>query len=184
MTVERKKIEGEIDRGDLEQIVNFWNPELCRRQMAERFRKGASLWVIKHDGRLAGYGWTLKGNTIEPHYFRLAQNDVHFFDFQVFPEYRGRGMNPILVTHILSEVAAECGGRAFIEAAEWNHAQLASLRKTSFNRLGRATKFTIFGRTIVCWDESERKACGQEIELKKVPIVTGTKGSKVPDLRL
>jgi len=184
MTVERKKSEGEIDSGDLEQIVNFWHPELCRRQVTERFGKGASLWVIKHDGRLAGYGWTLKGNTIEPHYFRLAQNDVHLFDFQVFPEYRGRGMNPILVTRILSELAAECGGRAFIEAAEWNHAQLASLRKTSFNRLGQATKFTILGHAVVLWDESERKACEQKIQLKKFPIVSATKGSKVQDLKL
>ncbi len=34
--------------------------------------KGALLWLIKSEDGLAGYGWTLQGRTIEPHYFPLA----------------------------------------------------------------------------------------------------------------
>lgn len=121
---------------------------------------------------------------MEPHYFRLGREDVHLFDFYVFPPYRGQGLNPLLLTNILHNLTTECAGRAFIEAAEWNHAQLASLRKTSFHRLGQASKFTIFRRTIVCWDESETAKQEPEGELKSIPIAaSGRKGSGVPDLR-
>jgi GNAT superfamily N-acetyltransferase len=134
-------------------MTSFWNPKLAQKNMKERFRKGASLWLIKSHDRLAGYGWTLKGGTIEPHYFPVGQDDVHLFDFYVFPQYRGQGMNPLLVGEILRSLAREGAGRAFIEAAEWNQPQLSSLSKTPFRCLGWATKLTIFGRTVVRWSK-------------------------------
>ena len=152
VTIERKRSKTELSGQDLQQIVNRWNPKLACRNIDERFGQGASLWLIKSKDELAGYGWTLKGHTIEPHYFLFGQNDVHLFDFYVLPQYRGQGMNPVLVTHILRNMAAEVGGRAFIEAAEWNRQQLSSLEKTPFRRLGRARKLTMFRHTIVCWD--------------------------------
>ena len=72
------------------------------------------MWLIKSAGKLAGFGWTLQGDTIEPHYFPLAQDDVHLFDFHVFPQYRGQGLNPFLVNYILHSLASESSGRAFI----------------------------------------------------------------------
>lgn len=150
--LERKRNETEICQPDLQEFINFWNPKLAHQEMKNRFRLGASLWMLKVDGQLAGYGWTLRGRSIEPHFFGLGTNDVHLFDYYVAPSYRGKGLNPLLVRHILRELARECGGRAFIEVAEWNHAQLSSLRKTPFRRLGRAQKLTIGSRTIVQWD--------------------------------
>jgi ribosomal protein S18 acetylase RimI-like enzyme len=155
LKVERKTSSAELSPEDLEAMTSFWNPKLAYRNMGERFDKGASLWLIKSEGKLAGYGWTLRGRTIEPHYFPPEEGDVHLFDFHVFPQYRGWGMNPFLVTHILRSLATEGAGRALIEAAEWNQAQLSSLSKTPFRFLGRARKLTIFGRTIVCWTEKE-----------------------------
>jgi ribosomal protein S18 acetylase RimI-like enzyme len=122
--------------------------------MTERFGLGASLWLIKSHDKLAGYGWTLEGRTVEPHFFSLGHRDVHLFDFHVFPQYRGQGMNPTLVTSILRALTAEGAGRAFIEAAEWNQAQLSSLTKTPFRRLGMARKSTLFSRTLVLWDKN------------------------------
>ena len=72
----------------------------------------------------------------------------------MFPQFRGQGMNPLLVTFILGTMATEGAGRAFIEAAEWNEAQLSSLAKTPFHRLGMARKTTILGRTLVMWDKN------------------------------
>jgi ribosomal protein S18 acetylase RimI-like enzyme len=155
LKVERKSSSAELCPEDLEALTSFWNPKLAQRNMKERFGKGASLWLIKSDGKLAGYGWTLSGSTVEPHYFPLGRDDVHLFDFHVFPQYRGRSMNPLLVTRILESLATEGAGRALIEAAEWNHAQLSSLAKTPFRCLGRARKLTIFSRTVVCWARNE-----------------------------
>lgn len=151
LKVERKASEAEISPQDLQQITSLWNPKLAQRNMQERFGLGASLWLIKFEDQLAGYGWTLQGRTVEPHYFRLGPDDVHLFDFHVFPQYRGRGLNPLLVTQILHTLSGECRGRAFIEAAEWNQAQLASLRRTPFRLLGSARKLTLFRHTMVFW---------------------------------
>jgi ribosomal protein S18 acetylase RimI-like enzyme len=151
LKVERKRDQAELGSQDLHDLTDFWNPKLARRRIKERFELGASLWLIKSEGRLAGFGWTLQGHSIEPYYLLLSPDDVHFFDFHVFPEYRGRGLNPLLVGDILRRLASECAGRAFIEAAEWNQPQLASLRRTPFHYLGSARKFTLLRRTVVSW---------------------------------
>jgi ribosomal protein S18 acetylase RimI-like enzyme len=169
LEVQRKRASGELMLEEFHEIINVWNPGLAQRNIKERFDLGASLWLIKFENRLAGYGWTLQGRTVEPHYFRLGPDDVHFFDFHVFPQYRGRGLNPFLVSYILRRLAAECKGRAFIEAAEWNQAQLVSLQRTPFHRLGSAVKFTIFRRAFVCWARDE--PAEQEHKLKDMPYV-------------
>ena len=153
--VDRHSDQTGISPADLQAIVTVWNPAQTRRNMKERFELGASLWLIKSEDHLAGYGWTLQGRTVEPHYFPLGPGDIHLFDFHVFPQYRGRGVNPFLVNYILRNLAAESQSRAFIEAAEWNQAQLVSLRRTPFQRLGSARKLTLFRYTMVFWGRNE-----------------------------
>jgi len=111
--VERKRSKAEVDPQDLQRMTSFWNPKLAERNVEERMGLGASLWLIKSEGRLAGYGWTLQGGTVESHYFSLGAHDVHFFDFHVFPEFRGKGLNPLLVNQILHSLAAEHRGRVY-----------------------------------------------------------------------
>ena len=158
LNVEQRRTEVELGTQDFSQIVNLWNPTISRRQIPERFRQGASLWLVKAQGKLAGFGWTITSRTIEPHYLPLGENDVHLFDFFVLPEYRGRGINPSLVNYMLRSLAGEGASRAFIEAAEWNHAQLSSLRKTPFRLLGMAKKTRFFHHTVVAWYESRGEA--------------------------
>jgi GNAT superfamily N-acetyltransferase len=155
MRVERIRALGELSAEHLQAMISFWNPKLANRNIRERFETGASLWLVESEEQLAGYGWTLQGQTITPYYFPLAQNDVHLFDFHVFPHYRGRGINPYLIGQILDGLATNGAGRAFIEAAEWNDAQLWSLRKTPFRYLGSVRSFTILGHTFVSWMRSD-----------------------------
>jgi len=151
LTVERKRSASELANEDLQAITSFWSPELASRNLKQRFELGASLWLIRSNGRLAGYGWTLKGGTVEPHYFPLGADDVQFLDFHVFPKYRGRAIDWFLMTHILHTLAAEGLARALGEAAEWNAASLASFRMTPFRHLGTASKFPLFGHTLIWW---------------------------------
>lgn len=144
----------ELKPEDLQRIVEFWNPAVTQRQIYERFEKGATLWLAFSANQLAGFGWTITGRTIAPHYFSLGSNDVHLFDFLVFPEYRGRGVNPALVSHILRQMVIEERSRAYIEAAEWNLPQLASLSKTGFQVMGSARMLTLFRRSLVQWSPS------------------------------
>ena len=173
LKVERKKKEAEISPQDLQRITSLWNPKLAQRNMKERFGLGASLWLIKFEDQLAGYGWTLQGRTVEPHYFPLGERDVQFLDFHVFPKFRGRAMDWVLMTHILHRLAADGVVRAFGEAAEWNQASLSSFAMNSFSRLGCARKFTVLGRTIVLWAGNETVQHGQRAKTIPIPPLAG-----------
>lgn len=170
LKVERKASLDGIGAQDWQQISEFWNPDLCRQNFSERFREGATLWLIRADGKLAGDGWTMTGRTIAPHYHPLGANDAHLFDFLVFPEFRGRNINPLLVGHILNELSAEGGTRAYIEVREWNRPQLVSLAKTRFRRLGVARKASLFGRTFVEWSAAPEGAGSKDV---RVPVPEG-----------
>lgn len=145
----------DLSRANFEQVTSIWNPKLASANMRERFARGAVLWLIKSGESVAGYGWTLRGGSIEPYYFPLGADDVHLFDFYVLPEFRGRGINPHLVGSILNELVTTCDGRAFIEAAEWNTNQLLSLRKTPFRCLGRVRTLRVFRRVLIHWKPNE-----------------------------
>jgi hypothetical protein len=177
--VERKRNYTELDPQDRDQIVNVWSPKLALQNMQERFDQGALLWLIKFQEQLAGYGWTLQGRTIAPYYFRLADDDVQFFDFHVFPKFRGRAIDWFLMTHALQALAVDGAARAFAEAGEWNQASLSSIGMTSFRRLGLARKLTIFHRTIVCWDEEDLAPQVRECTAKRSVATTNRKTSDV-----
>jgi hypothetical protein len=178
LRVERQTNQTDLNPRDLQEITSFWNPDLARRNLKERFELGASLWLIKCEDHLAGYGWTLQGRTVEPHYFPLGADDVQFLDFHVFPTYRGRAMDWFLTTHILYKLAAEGRARAFGEAAEWNKASLSSFAMTPFRRLGWARKFTVFGHTIVYWSADESVPQAQRASVKLPRPVTNRRTSQ------
>jgi len=151
--VERRNTQAELPPDELSLLISHWVPAIARQQVAGRFERGASLWEFKIGEKLAGYGWSLAGGSMEPHFFPLQPDDVHLFDFYVFPEFRGRGINPLLVNYILSRLRMEKKNRAFIEAAEWNAPQLSSLGRTPFRRVGMASKHQRLGKTRVVWSQ-------------------------------
>jgi GNAT superfamily N-acetyltransferase len=172
LKVERKKGREEIIDSDWRRMTDFWNPQVSQELFCSRFRQGASLWLIRFEGGLAGYGWTMAGRTVEPHYHPLGATDIHLFDFLVFPEYRGRNLNPQLVGYILQESTVEGSTRAYIEVREWNRPQLISLGKTNFRLLGLARKVSLFGRTFVEWANPQRKAEVVQIAPKETGTVS------------
>jgi RimJ/RimL family protein N-acetyltransferase len=151
LKVERKNRLDELTPDEREALTAYWNPRLARRNMKERFGKGASLWLIKSQNIVAGFSWTIRGGTIAPFYFPMAEDDVQFFDWAVFPKFRGRAILFFLVTQILGRLQAEGAARAFGDAAEWNQASLAAYKMLPFRRLGIAKKFIFMDRHIIVW---------------------------------
>jgi hypothetical protein len=153
--VKRVKVLTELSAENLQEITSFWNPKLANRRVRERFDKGASLWLIESEDGLAGYGWTMEGQTIAPYYFPLGPDDVQLFDFYVFPRFRGRAIHWVLTSYILHRLAAEGRSRAFADTGEWNLAQLASFKMTPFRQLGVARSFTTLGHSFTRWVGNE-----------------------------
>jgi GNAT superfamily N-acetyltransferase len=144
----------ELSSSDFQQVTAFWNPGLASANIRERFERGALLWMVKAGDRVAAYGWTLRGRTIQPYYFPLGINDVQLFDFYVAPKFRGRALHWLLTSHILHQLAAQGASRAFADTGAWNDAQLASFTMTPFRELGRLRTFRIIGRVLTCWRPS------------------------------
>jgi hypothetical protein len=55
----------------------------------------------------------------------------------------------------LETIAGEGRRRAFIEAAEWNTAQLSSLRRTPFQEFAVARKRGLFGKPSMVWGSKD-----------------------------
>jgi GNAT superfamily N-acetyltransferase len=151
LRIDRITSEVELSPEILQEITGFWNPKQARRNVEERFGKGASLWLISSGERSAGYGWTLRGGAIAPYYFPMTPNDVQLFDFYVFPKFRGRALHWLLTGHILQTLAAEGAARAFADTHEWNQAQLSSFKMTRFRQLGVVRTYDILGYKFVNW---------------------------------
>lgn len=151
LKIERLTRYAELSAPDLQELTSFWNPKQAHRNIRERFEKGSALWLIKSEGRLAGFSWTLRGNTIAPYYFPMAQDDVQLFDFYVFPKFRGRAVLWFLIADILHKLRDEGAVRVFGDVAEWNQASLSFYKMTPFRCLGLVRHFIICGRTFVSW---------------------------------
>jgi len=151
--LERIRNYAALNGADRARITTHWNPAAMEKLMDERFAASAELWLLREGQAVAVCGWTLKAKTIEPHFFPIALGDVHLFDFFVFPEFRGRQLNPSLVWQILDQVGREGSQRALIEAGAWNRAQLASLAKTPFKSIGVARKLHLGKSTFIWWSK-------------------------------
>jgi len=141
----------EIQAEEEQSLFENIDKSLLLPQLKERFRRGATLWLIKKDHCTAGKVWTLAGSTIEPYYYFLTPGDVHLFNDLVFEPYRGQGMNRILLCEVLYQLKAQRHQRAFIEANLRNIQERRSLAKTPFVVLGLANKKSKGARNVTRW---------------------------------
>lgn len=184
LKVERLGSYAELSSPDLQEMISFWNPDRAHRDIRERFEQGASLWLIRSGDRLAGYSWTIQGRTIAQYYFPMAQDDVQLFDFYVFPKFRGRAILWFLITHILRSLREEGALRVFGDVAEWNEASLSFYKTVPFHRLGMARTFSVFGYTLVYWDQNVGLQNEQRSVSRTQPLsATGREGVKIQGAR-
>jgi GNAT superfamily N-acetyltransferase len=132
-------------------VFGAQNTGARERELATRFAAGSELWLARIEGRMAAFGWTIRGSTIAPHFFPIQPDEVHFFDFFVAPEFRGCGVNVVLMMEVLTRLNEEQVRCAHLECAAWNAAQLRSLSRTVFRRNGVASMVRVFGRSLVIW---------------------------------
>jgi len=130
---------------------------LVDRSLQKRFEERATLWCLRHRSEFIGYTWTIPGRTLRPYFYPLTAHDVHIFDNFIFPEYRGRRLNSVLITYILRTLKVSGFHRAYIETAEWNHAELRSLARIGFVCLGCGKRGGHQGKHVVTWWLSEKQ---------------------------
>jgi len=85
----------------------------------------------------------------------MTAKDLVLVASEVVPEFRGKGINPAMIRHILVQVKRQGFVRAFIACATWNKANLRSIRKTSFKPYATSHEYRILGRYITSWKASQ-----------------------------
>ncbi len=124
------------------------------RLMHERFIKGAVLWLIKVDGRLAGYRWTIANDHRTPTYMPHSNTDVHNIGAELFPGFRGMYVHQLATAFEKMTLRNEGFKRYYAETYLWNKRALkAILKKTSGRKIGIATRFSFFGKNVVVWHD-------------------------------
>lgn len=154
ITIESITKEKEIKKEDLNSLIEHIGEEIILTQLKERFAKLAVLWMIKVDGKLAGYVWSIGKSTYKcpcPYYFPLCDNDVFLFDGSVLPQYRGRNLYPLLLKHVLYGVKKMGFIRAICDAHEWNVSVIKSFSKAGLKKLGTVRKYSLMGHEFVLW---------------------------------
>jgi len=154
-TVRRIRSQGELDKGDLETLNKYHDNEILEKNMTERFNLEAEVWLITQNDELIGFNWTIKKTSMGTYFFPLVNSTVCIFDQEIFPEYRGRGINAMLTMYILNSLKQEGMTHAYISIKEWNQSNLRAISKTIFEKIGVASKFRLLGRVIIIWTEMQ-----------------------------
>lgn len=149
--IEKADTRAEMPEGLLKQIAEYYNEELLLDAIRKRYEMGARLWYLRSDAGYVGYTWSLTGRAMAPYFFPMMERDVFFFDVFVFPPYRGRGFNSVLMNHLLRHYKNDGFLRAYVDTLEWNSPEMRSLAKNGFVRIGLARKRFRRGKCKVTW---------------------------------
>ena len=154
--IELKKKMSDISPEDLVEIIEHHSiGKIVKVNMEKRFDKGAWLWCIKYKSKLVGFLWSINKTPMEPYFFPLTEKDVHLFNNEIFVEYRGRGINTLLINCVLFNLKKKGFQRTYIETGIWNRPEQRSLSKTFFKAIAVVSKRHRFNRIITTWHKRE-----------------------------
>jgi hypothetical protein len=145
-----------MDKEDLKVLIESGTELMgtnAIKEIDKRFEKGATLWLIKENGCLAGYEWTMAKDSLTHTFVPHVESDIHALDIELFKDFRGRGLYEIHVEYLRNIFKNEGFKRLYFETHLLNKRALRAIMKKEPRILGIARKFYLFGRNIVIWSE-------------------------------
>jgi RimJ/RimL family protein N-acetyltransferase len=143
--------EDDINDTDLKRLVEYRDKDLLMNQCRERFTLGAKMWIIRVDGKIANFQWSIRHKPLEHYFFPLTENDVYFFDAVTFPDCRGKGLNSDSMDYFLAELKKEGMQRAYLSINSWNKPVARAMLKMPYKVIGVAKKMHIWRWDLVVW---------------------------------
>jgi GNAT superfamily N-acetyltransferase len=149
--IEEKKGEGDLSEMDMKRLIYLRGDKVIKKIMKKRFSEGGVLWLLKQHGKIASICWTTTGMTLQKFPLPLGRDDVHYFDVETFPEFKGKGLAPLLINKTLENFKSQGLFRAYIDVKIWNKTSLSFVGKTLFKEFGTARMLKIFNKNIAIW---------------------------------
>ena len=152
------KIE-EIPQKDLLWLYKIRGGQLLVQNLLNHFFQiKATLWFVYLDDKVVGWRCS-KTQEIGffKHFFQhfpLTPKDAVCGAAEIFPEYRGRGINPTMLKLMFLEMKKSGINRIYLVIKEWNHANIKSVQKADFKKIGIAKEINILGKKIIIWYNS------------------------------
>lgn len=121
--------------------------------IGKRFSTGGTLWLLKCEGKLAGYRWYFANDHIHPTYLAYTEKDIHSVGAEILSDFRGKHLAPIFEKEIFRILKGEGLKRCYSETYLWNKQAVKSFLKTDKQKIGIASRFNFFGKNIVIWHD-------------------------------
>ena len=99
--------------------------------------KGWRVWLLTIDKNPAVVGYSYPGNVAHNFYFPMTDSSIYIHYIYTLPQYRGRGILPLLLKHMMYMSKTEGFERAFIIVDEYNISSIRSIEKAGFQPIGR-----------------------------------------------
>lgn len=129
--------------------------KLVGHYLKKNFAKNADLWIAKFKGEFSGLRWTAIRGYRGFYFFPTTNRDAIFFDGEIFPKYRGKGISPEMLKKIFIKLKKEGIERIYGDVKIWNKTNIRSLPKTGLKRIGRVRKFKIKAKEYLIWSSEK-----------------------------
>lgn len=111
-------------------------PQVLHDDLRNLQAGGALFWVGRINAELTILGISQRGNRLDRYYFPLVSSVAVLSHFATLPAFRGRGLYPSLLAHILRQLAAAGVEYFLIECCDWNTASQQGISRAGFRHIG------------------------------------------------
>lgn len=102
--------------------------------------RGWRLWVALCNESLASASWTMLGPQCPGYFVPLRGRDGVLWWTVTLPEFRGRGLAPLLYRHMLAYLCHIGAQQAYVCCGDWNLSSRACIEKAGFTLKGVAAQ--------------------------------------------
>lgn len=99
------------------------------------------LWVALVEGQFAGASMSRRGRHFRKWFVPIQDDDIVIFRNRTSPRFRGRGICPALMRHIIAYELIG-GGQAYVDCRVYNKPSIRSIEKAGFRRIATLKPIT------------------------------------------
>jgi RimJ/RimL family protein N-acetyltransferase len=125
---------------------SFWPASARTEAPVERehidhgFANGGVFWIAYIGEHIAGFQWSVRGRFVKKYSVNLDPDDLVIYGAVTFNAFRGRGIHPATIRHIIENEATD-DVDVYCDTAEWNVVAQRNIEKSGFRAIAVVSAF-------------------------------------------